>query len=97
MPDSPIDKQYSGPYDPRMEFRVTRLEDDMRDVKGAIIRLESAVSDVRQSCTRIETLLPHLATKADLSDKPGKTYLWGILAGLLTAYACGLAALSVLK
>lgn len=46
---------------------------------------------------RLEATLPHLATKADLADKPGKTYMWGILAALLTAYACGLAALAVLK
>ena len=32
-----------------------------------------------------------------LADKPGKTYMCGILAALLTAYACGLAALAVLK
>ena len=36
-------------------------------------------------------------TKADLADKPGKTYMWGILAAPPTAYACGLAALAVLK
>jgi hypothetical protein len=46
---------------------------------------------------RLDATLPHLATKADLADKPGKTYMWGILAALLTAYACGLAALAVLK
>jgi hypothetical protein len=46
---------------------------------------------------RLEATLPHLATKADLADKPSKTYMWGILAALLTAYACGLAALAVLK
>jgi chromosome segregation ATPase len=32
-----------------------------------------------------------------LAEKPSKTYMWGILAALLTAYACGLAALAVLK
>ena len=32
-----------------------------------------------------------------LAEKPGKTYMWGVLAALLTAYACGLAALAVLK
>ena len=31
------------------------------------------------------------------ADKPSKTYMWGILAVLLTAYACGLAALAILK
>ena len=41
--------------------------------------------------------LPHLATKAELAEKPGKTYMWGILAVLLTAYACGLPGLAVLK
>jgi hypothetical protein len=52
--------------------------------------------------------LPHLATKAEvtelrddiaaaLAEKPSKTYMWGVLAALLTAYACGLAALAVLK
>ena len=39
----------------------------------------------------------YLATKADLEEKPGKTYMWGIMATLLTAYACGLAALAILK
>jgi hypothetical protein len=52
--------------------------------------------------------LPHLATKAEVAglradmvagfaDMPGKTYMWGILAVLLAAYACGLAGLAVLK
>jgi hypothetical protein len=52
----------------------------------------------------LNVTLSHLATKAELAqievklvDKPGKTYMWGILAALLTAYACGLAALVVLK
>jgi hypothetical protein len=102
-----------------MELRVSRLEDDMRDVKSAIGRLETDVGEIRQSVTRMETMfaatLPHLATKADLADlraefadlrtelrseladKPGKVYMWGILGVLLTAYACGLAALAILK
>ncbi len=41
--------------------------------------------------------VPHLATKADLADKPTKIYLWGVLAVLLTSYASGLAALAILK
>ncbi len=35
--------------------------------------------------------------KVGLADKPSRTYMWGILAVLLTAYACGLAALAVLR
>jgi erythromycin esterase-like protein len=34
---------------------------------------------------------------AGLAEKPSKTYMWGILAVLLTAYGCGLAGLAVLK
>jgi hypothetical protein len=66
--------------------------------------------------------LPHLATKAELSDLrsemnerfaqvdvkfaevnlkfgdvPTKTYMWGVIGVLITAYAAGLAALAVLK
>ncbi len=35
--------------------------------------------------------------KIGSAEKPSRTYMWGILAVLLTAYACGLAALAVLK
>jgi hypothetical protein len=80
-----------------MEARVSRLEEDIREVRTTQSRMEAAI-------IRIEATLPHLATKADLAqlevklaDKPSKTYMWGILAVLLTAYACGLAGLAVLK
>jgi hypothetical protein len=81
-----------------MEASVTRLEEDMRDVKAAISRLEATTIRIE---TMLMATLPHLATKAELAelraDLPSKTYMWGILAALLTAYACGLAALAVLK
>jgi hypothetical protein len=84
-----------------MEHRVSRLEEDMRDMKSSVLRLEATTSRLEMTVVRIETMvaatLPHLATKADLAEKPGKTYLWGILAVLLTAYACGLAGLAILK
>ena len=35
--------------------------------------------------------------RADLADKPGKVYLWGVLTAMVAAYAAGLAALAVLK
>jgi hypothetical protein len=112
VPDTPVAPRDGGPYDPLMEARVSRLEEDMREEKGARQRLEAAF--IRMEATLTATL-PHLATKADLADlktdlksdiarldvkladKPGKAYMWGILAVLLTAYACGLAALAVLK
>jgi hypothetical protein len=77
-----------------MEARISRLEADMRDVKSAVARLEATTIRIE---AMLAATLPHLATKAELAEKPGKTYMWGILAALLTAYACGLAALAVLK
>ena len=69
----------------------------MVDVKASVGRLELAVAELKVMVARIDAQIPYLATKADLADKPGKAYMWGILAALLTAYACGLAALAVLK
>ena len=101
MDDGPLDAIPRSPYDPPMEFRVARLEDEMREVKSSLIRVETGLNDLRQTVARIEamfgTALPHLATKSDLAEKPSKAYLWGVLAVLLTAYASGLAALAVLK
>lgn len=109
MPDTPVAPRDGGPYDPLMEARVSRLEEDMREEKAARSRMEAAIIRIE---TMLTSTLPHLATKADLADvktelktdiarldadKPGKTYMWGILAVLLTAYACGLAGLAVLK
>ena len=105
MPDIPIAGDGDDGYDPRMEERISRVEDDIRDMK-------SSMRDLREMMIRMEAkldaTLPHLATKAEVAhlradmvagfaDKPSKTYMWGILAVLLTAYACGLAGLAVLK
>jgi hypothetical protein len=94
MPDIPVAGQGGGPYDRGMEARISRLEGDMRDVKSALARLEATTIRIE---AMLAATLPHLATKAELAEKPGKTYMWGILAVLLTAYACGLAGLAVLK
>jgi hypothetical protein len=128
-----------------MEPRVAHLEEDMRDVKATLARLEPVI--VRMDAALTATL-PHLATKAELADlrgevtgnmadqrgevtgkiadlrsevtgkivdlrsemtsefsalrgdlaeKPGKAYLWGVLAVLIAAYAAGLAGLAVLR
>jgi hypothetical protein len=84
----------------------------MGDVKTAIASLDARTARLEVSLAEIKAMLaatlPHLATKAEVAelrtemvagfaDKPGKTYMWGILAVLLTAYACGLAGLAILK
>ena len=133
MPDAPVAPPGGAPYDPVMEARVSRLVEDMHDVKASNARLEATTTRLEATTARLDATtarleaaiieikailtatLPHLATKADLAteiarvegkvadlavklaDKPGKTYMWGILAVLLTAYGCGLAGLAILK
>jgi hypothetical protein len=64
---------------------------------GRFVRYEEYADELRTMVARIDALIPYLATKADLAEKSGKTYMRSILAALLTAYACGLTALAVLK
>ena len=82
----------------KLDERMGRLEERIGRVELAVVRIESMLA----------ATLPHLATKAEVADlrtdmvagfadKPGKAYMWGILAVLLTAYACGLAGLAILK
>ena len=133
MPDTPVAPQGGPPYDPVMEARVSRLEEDMRDIRPMLTEMLAGQARIEAI---LAATLPHLATKADvaglraemeqrfshverrfseveqrfsgvegriaglevkLADKPGKTYMWGVLGVLLTAYACGLAALAVLR
>lgn len=74
----------------------SRLDSRLNTMQATLTQFATK-ADLSVLQTRLDTTLPFLATKADLADKPGKTYMWGILAALLTAYACGLAALAVLK
>jgi hypothetical protein len=70
---------------------------NMRATLDATLPHLATKADLANTRATLDATLPHLATKADLADKPSKTYMWSILAALLTAYACGLAALAVLK
>jgi gamma-glutamyl:cysteine ligase YbdK (ATP-grasp superfamily) len=135
--DEPVESGGAPQYRPDPEWRLSRVETDVGELKStqaelkAIVarieakldamlphlatkadlakvesRLDSMQATLTQFATRadlaamdgkLDATLPHLATKADLAEKPSKTYMWGILAALLTAYACGLAALATLK
>lgn len=77
-----------------METRVSRLEEATRDVKSSIAQLGMTTMRIE---TMLATTLPGLATKAGLAEKPSKTCMWGIVAMLLTAYACRPAELTILK
>lgn len=75
-----------GPHDDDMEARVARLEEDMREVK-------SLLNDkVVPMLVRIDERLNHTATKADLAEKPGKGYLWTVLAVLVAAILAAVSA-----
>jgi hypothetical protein len=94
--DNSVEPPTGGDYDP-LALRLSRVEGDVHDLKVVL-------GDLKVMVARIDAQIPYLATRAEiagleakLADKPGKTYMWGILAALLTAYACGLAALAVLK
>ena len=58
MPDTTIEQPAGGPYDPRLEPRVTRLEENMGDLKTII--------------ARIDAILPHLATAAQVAELRGE-------------------------
>ena|SRR5947199_1604490 len=97
MPDTPVEREPTPPSPPGLEWRVSRLEEEMREVKATLAQILSIV-------VRIEATLPHLATKAELAElraelaeKPSRAYLWGVLAVLVTAYGAGLAAVAVLR
>ena len=73
--------------------------------QAGLARVEAALGEIK---AMLAASLPHLATRAELADlrgelraelgeKPGKLYMWGILAVLVAAYAAGLAGLAVLK
>jgi hypothetical protein len=57
MPDSTVEQGGSGPYDHPVEPRVSRLEEQMSDLKPIL--------------ARIEAVLPHLATAAQVADLKG--------------------------
>jgi hypothetical protein len=64
MTDSSVECDVHRPYDPPMEDRAARLEEDMRDVKSVLPRLEPII---RIDATLTATL-PNLATKAELAE-----------------------------
>ncbi len=57
MPDTTVEPGGSGPYDRPVEPRVSRLEEQMSDLKPIL--------------ARIEAVLPHLATAAQVTELKG--------------------------
>lgn len=57
MPDTTVEPGGSGPYDRPVDARVSRLEEQMSDLKPIL--------------ARIEAVLPHLATAAQVAELKG--------------------------
>jgi hypothetical protein len=83
MPDTPIDRP-----EKELEPRVVRPEDEMRDVKATLARLEPMI--VRIDATLTTTLF-HLATKAELANL--RSEMTGGMAELRSEMAGGFSAL----
>lgn len=105
--DNPVEPPTGGDYDP-LASRLSRVEGDVHDLKVIlgdlkvmVARIDAQIpylatkAEIAESEIKLSNKIAGLEVK--LADKPGKTYMWGILAALMTAYACGLAALAVLK
>lgn len=76
-----------------LEARLDRLEEDVREIKTRLARVEEVVIRIDE---RLNTILPTLATKAELAEKPSRLYMWGVMAALTGAYTAALAAIGVL-
>ena len=92
--------------------RVSRLEGEVQDIKATMRNLEQVVVRIEATLNatlphlatkaeladmRSELKVDISELRSDLAEKPGKACMWGMLTALLAAYACGLAALAVLK
>jgi ribosomal protein L29 len=76
-----------------MADNSTELRKEIADV-SATLRAEMADTS---ATLRAEMAALRVEMVAGFAEKPSKTYMWGILAVLLTAYGCGLAGLAILK
>ena len=93
----------------RLELLVTEIKATLDATlphlatKAEVADLRVETADLRaewkQDIGQLRTDMADMRTelKTDLAEKPSKTYMWGVMAALLTAYACGLAALAILK
>ena len=72
------------------------IEATNRSLSAAISKTQATLAgEIVATNARITELRADMVT--GLAEKPSKTYMWGVLAVLLTAYACGLAGLAILK
>jgi hypothetical protein len=74
-----------GPDDPMLEQRVTRLEEDMREVKTALRSIENKLGSIEVSIARIEGRIGGIESR--LQNLPTTWQTISILAVLLFGVA----------
>jgi hypothetical protein len=85
------------------ETRLDRLEDEIRAslarLEPMIIRIDERLQHVADAAAvaRIEALLPHLATKAEVAVLPSRTEMWVIMGVMMGGFAVILTALTFLQ
>ena len=85
-----------------MRSEIAKVNSEIAKTNGAISELRGEMhSEIGRTNNEIGGLRGEMHSelgklRADLADKPGKAYLWGILATLIATYAAGLAGLALL-
>jgi hypothetical protein len=89
----------------RLAAATQRLDERIGRLETSTERLDARVGSLEAGFARLEALivstLPHLPTKEEVARLPTKTYVWAILAVLITAmygaFGAGLAAIALLR
>jgi hypothetical protein len=70
-----------------LDSRFDTVEDRLRRIEDAVNRIAAVLPHLatKADLARIEAALPHLATRAELADKPGRLYLWAVMAAMTAA------------
>jgi septal ring factor EnvC (AmiA/AmiB activator) len=82
-----------------VESKIGGVESKISGVESKISGVESKISGVESKISGVESKISEMRAemRAELADKPGKTYIWMVLGVLIMAYTAGLAGLAVLK
>jgi hypothetical protein len=81
--------------------RVWRLEEDIHEIKAALVRLEPLINRIDATLQHCHLWKAELATglvelRTALADKPGRGYLWGVMGAMVGAQAVALAAAALI-
>lgn len=105
-------RSYIGRPEKPLTAAAAPIHPDMDELVRRVDRMEGLLDEMKPLLARLDERLNHLATKADLStikgellekiaEKPGKAYLWTVLAVLvgavLAATAAGAGIVAALK